>query len=384
MRLFKLLSLFFLSSYLAASPFTNWVEFPVGSPAYSPGYPIATLPDDYFPSVIFNANNFDGHGASVPYKMWHQSTNGIAISTSQDGITWSAPVEVIAKMPTASHASVIYDKNGFGGGPNFYRMWYWTGQVSDNPPQLPINFVESADGVTWSAPLSNTQDAVQFLVNSALGGQPFYQFYGFGQVLYNPSATSTPGLPYTFPYVAFFDSSAAEIPPQTTQEAVGLAFSNDGIAWTRFGTLPVLIPSGNTADWDGKYAFRASVIQLNGTYHMFYSGSSGINNPNSAFSYTFGVGHASSTDGILWTKDSDNPIFTILDSAEAWRSGRTLAPWVVMGPTASSQNCSCCQNTFLQMLFSGGTNDGGNFATAAIGYATLKMVSTANDDMWLR
>jgi hypothetical protein len=379
-----------LANNLHAVDFTAWIEAP-NDPIYTP-YDVDTLLDDYFPAVIFNANNFDGNGAAVPYKMWHQGPTGIALSYSNDGSVWTL-VGVVVADPTIApsaplHAAVIYDQNGFGGTPYYYKMWYWTGGVGFFPPSLAIKSTESADGVIWTVPVDNTQDTTFFLADISQDGSYFYQFYGFGQMMYNPSATSVPGEPFTFPYVAFFDSSAAEIAPQTTQEAVGLAYSSDGINWIRFGSAPVLIPSGSTSDWDGKYAYRASIITTSdGTYHMFYSGSSEINNPDPDFSYTYGIGHATSTDGITWTRDPSNPIFTINDGAEGhpnavWRAGRTLAPSVTILQRALSTNPRL-QEQLLQMWFSGGLNNVGAFQTASIGYATLSFLLPFVDRMWL-
>lgn len=369
-----------MSMYLGASPFTAWKEAS-NDPIYMP-YPSASLlsADDYAPSVIFSPTKFDGNGAAFNYKMWHQSPNGIALSYSNDGTNWTLVGEVVTDPGDAFHASVIYDKNGFSGSPYYYKMWYWTGTSGSTPPDLPIKFTQSVDGVHWTTPRELTQDTTLYLTNDTKSGQAFNQFYGFGQVIYNPTPTFVLGNPYTFPYVAFFDAGPAGVSPQTAQEAVGLAYSMDGLNWFRYGSVPVLLPSGSITNWDGVYAYRASVIRVNGIWHMFYSGSSGVNNPAFPnFTYTFGIGHASSTDGIVWTKDSDNPIFSVVDFGEEWRSGRTLFSWVIVNPSFVD---GCCNNKLLgQMWFSGGTNNGGSFATLAIGYATLPIKV---ERMWLK
>ena len=102
----------------------------------------------------------------------------------------------------------------------------------------------------------------------------FYHLYGPGFVIYNPSATRIAGQPYTFDYVMFFDTASEGFGPGISVEQIGLAYSIDGISWTRYGTQPILIPSGNTAtDWDATHYFRPSIISSQGTYHMFFSGS---------------------------------------------------------------------------------------------------------------
>jgi hypothetical protein len=323
--------------------------------------------------VIYNANKFDGHGDAILYKMWSQGplvsgNPSLSLSYSNDGIHWTLQSPPVIIDPSgAYHASVIYDKNGFGNSGVFYKMWYWTGNPGMIPPALEIKYAESIDGVTWTTPVATTQDTIAFLASESPPGpgSPFYQLYGFGTVIYNSNATSMPGAPFSYPYVAFFDASSAGIAPTTYEEEVGLAFSQDGLFWTRYGIAPVLIPSGNVADWDGLYAYRASVLTINGVMHMFFSGS----NNDSTLQYGLGIGHASSTDGIHWTQDPGNPIFFVTNPGEAWRSGRTFTPSVVAGPPCLN-NPSFPQ---LQMWFSGGTNDlvGGTFASAAIGYATM-------------
>lgn len=351
-----------LATPLSASTFTDWKEFPA-DPIYAPFPSLNVLvKEDYFP-VVFNQDSFNGHGHRVLYKMWHQGPNGIALSYSNDGINWNLQSEVILD-PNAFHPNVVYDKKGFGGGPYHYKMWYWTGYSNPVPPDLAINFTQSTDGINWTAPVATTQDLTFFLSNYSAPSTPFHQFYGLGPVIYNASATSIPGRPFTFPYVVFYDSSAAEIPPFTSQEAVALAYSDDGLNWIRYGSDPVLIPSGNMADWDGKYAYHASVIKLDldNRYHMFYSGS---NDSATTFGYAHGIGHASSLDGINWTKDPDNPIFSITDGV-FWRSRRTLAPSVVMAHGEHLPGNTHCP-ILLQMWFSGGSSD----SDEAIGYATL-------------
>jgi hypothetical protein len=129
------LSLFIVTFTISlnASIWTNWTEYP-GDPIYNP-FPSQTLPEDYFPYVVFDRMRFNGNGNAVNYKMWHQGAdpNGsIAISYSNDGINWTLKGETNLTSPltTAFHPVVLYDKNGFGGISKPYRMWFWTGVVS--------------------------------------------------------------------------------------------------------------------------------------------------------------------------------------------------------------------------------------------------------------
>ncbi len=83
--------------------------------------------------------------------------------------------------------------------------------------------------------------------------------------------------------------------------------------WIEHPDNPV-VPAPNPDDWD---ALRkaVSVIVVDGTYHMFYTG--GI--PEGPLGSDFQIGHATSADGVEWTMDPANPLLTPGDDGE-WNS----------------------------------------------------------------
>lgn len=344
---------------LTASNWTAWSESPT-NPIYNP-LPGSSLPEDYFPYVVYDKQKFHLNGDSVYYKMWHQGANSngsVALSYSDDGINWTLKGET--NLTPAYHPVVLYDKQGFGIGGKPYRIWYWTGSASTTDVGV-IKFSQSDDGITWDTPQSITQDSGSPLLT---GSGFFYQLYGPGFVIFNPSATSVVGHAYTFPYVMFYDIANVE---QTNQaESIALAYSNDGINWTRFGTEPILIPSGISTHWDATHLYRPSVVVSQGVYHMFYSGSNQYVDETTSVVYAHGIGHASSANGINWTKDSDNPIF-IYNDGPAWRDSRTYTPFVLFGKFCDANKCVKCIG---KMWFVGGigVTPGTN---QNIGYATL-------------
>jgi len=92
----------------------------------------------------------------------------------------------------------------------------------------------------------------------------------------------------------------------------GYATSADGLAWSKHASNPVLV-GGPPGSWDEFEPAQATVVNVTGTYHMWYSAvdSSGTNR----------IGHATSPDGISWTKDPANPVLDLgppgsLDSQE--------------------------------------------------------------------
>ena len=82
----------------------------------------------------------------------------------------------------------------------------------------------------------------------------------------------------------------------------GYATSPDAHTWTIHPGNPVL-QVGAPGSWDELEANGPSVIKDGATYKMWYHGA------NNDYSTT-GIGYATSTDGIAWTKHPGNPVLT--------------------------------------------------------------------------
>jgi len=101
--------------------------------------------------------------------------------------------------------------------------------------------------------------------------------------------------------------------------------SSDGKEWT-------ITNSGNpvfersVSDWDSHCVETPSVVYYGGEYHLFYTGydvaydysSDGIDgipgtSDDDVAAKHFRIGHATSTDGIIWTRDPSNPIVSPTD-----------------------------------------------------------------------
>jgi len=78
--------------------------------------------------------------------------------------------------------------------------------------------------------------------------------------------------------------------------------SGNGSSWTRNPATPVLTESGG-GEWDAHSAETPAVVIYGGQYHLFYTGYT-----NQADTATYAIGHATSPDGITFTKDPANPI----------------------------------------------------------------------------
>jgi hypothetical protein len=71
-----------------------------------------------------------------------------------------------------------------------------------------------------------------------------------------------------------------------------------------------VIPGPEADERPGYLRWIEEVIVVDGTYHMFFTGSS------VAFTVDHAIGHATSPDGISWTKDPGNPIDVLGEIAE--------------------------------------------------------------------
>jgi hypothetical protein len=83
---------------------------------------------------------------------------------------------------------------------------------------------------------------------------------------------------------------------------IGLAISQDGLLWTKSPSNPVL-GVGPEGAWDERNAFAGKVLIIDSVFHMWFTGHEGGD-----FTRDFRIGHATSPDGVNWTKDAANPI----------------------------------------------------------------------------
>ncbi len=88
---------------------------------------------------------------------------------------------------------------------------------------------------------------------------------------------------------------------------IGYATSPDGTTWTRHASNPV-IDLGINGTWDDYHVAYPHVIKDNGVYKMWYSGYNSTN---------WRIGYATSSDGINWTKYVSNPVVN-LGSGGTW------------------------------------------------------------------
>lgn len=270
------------------------------APEESPGNPIrAAAPTNLFPCVLFARGQF---------MMW---TNGpgdvVYLSLSADGLSWGPPQQCGGLNARAVRPRVIYDADR-----DRFEIWAWNGSNEYNFGA--IYHATSSDGVNWQGNSTCT----------AYGSphRPVYTLYGNSVGTYGPchvilnegSALTTPDYanPMANRYVMFYHMSRQA----DGKRVVGLAVSPDGITWGAPVERTGVIEVGPSGSWDSGRATDCTVIEHGGVYHLYYGG--GTSSANE------GIGYASSTDGLNWTK-AVAPIF-VPDSTVSWRRSQVLAP----------------------------------------------------------
>ena len=303
----------------AAATWTEYTGNPILGEAASGSWPQA-----YYPSVLYDASSFSGHGASAPYKMWYDARNATTrLATSSDGINWTDQDAV--SLGNVHHATVEYYSSGFSGANNgsnpssstmYYRLWYWDGSLSYSISDL--RYAESADGLTWYNDQVLQQSSVTPLISSASLAWNRGS-YGPCDILYDPTAANS-GTDWTF--TMYYDGTTGGL------ERIGLAFSSDGITWIGYDDSdadtdadPVFEGTFVSGDGDYNFVSRATIIKnADDDYEMWYSGGNGTMNQ--------GIGYATSTDGITWTR-GDRIFYYADPSVPAWRASRTYTPMVI-------------------------------------------------------
>ncbi len=103
------------------------------------------------------------------------------------------------------------------------------------------------------------------------------------------------------------------------------ARASDGIDW-EIDTRPVFRPAPEPA-WDSLRVETPSVIRVGELYHMYYTGSDREGSEKAITA----IGHATSPDGVHWTRDPANPVITAQSRdpmAWGWRgAGEPAVVW---------------------------------------------------------
>ena len=165
---------------------------------------------------------------------------------------------------------------------NMYQMWY---TYSKHLYPHIIGHATSPDGISW------TKDTNNPVLDVGQEGDWDDKYISVNEVLVIDS---------------IFHMWYTELHYGNPSYCIGHATSPDGVTWTKDTNNPVL-EKGEVGAWDDVFVYASSVKYDGSEYHMWYGGWDATVSQ---------VGHATSPDGINWTKDPQNPVLT--GEAEEW------------------------------------------------------------------
>lgn len=182
-----------------------------------------------------------------------------------------------------------------------YKMWF-TG-LGDNPPATAqsIGYAESPDGLIWTRPFTTPVFTGQ--------GPPINDRFAIDPTVLKDGAV------YRMWYFGYTVVQGRRLGD------IYYATSTDGITWrrenrTREGVVLPVLGVGTPGTWDDLEVRPGRVIREGGTLVMYYSGRSQRG--------TVGIGRATSTDGLIWTKSPGPLIANATNPRSVIRSGATL------------------------------------------------------------
>jgi predicted GH43/DUF377 family glycosyl hydrolase len=235
------------------------------------------------------------------FRMWYTGrawdwSFRIGYASSPDGVNWTKHADNPILVPDAGWEAGSVRLNSVLKHGALYHMWY------NNGSHDAIGHATSLDGINW------TKDSVH---NPVLGagapgswdeGGAFLAF-----VLWDMGV-----------YRMWYSGGASGL----DTARLGMATSPDGFTWTKSGANPVL-DTGGPSTWDATWVADPSVMAIGGAYKMWYSSVDKLPWSDA----TLRVGLATSPNGTNWTKHAGNPVLDV--DPLGWDDRRVTAPWVI-------------------------------------------------------
>jgi len=238
-------------------------------------------------------------GVYQMYCSWRDN-NSIALSESNDGLKWSAPVVCLSPSKNSGwedilNRPVIIQKD------DMYHMWY-TGQ---------------AEGSSWT----DTTEAHSW-IGYAISKD------GRNWTRKNAKPVISPDVPWEkgavmCPHVIWDEEekifkmwySGGEL---GEPDAIGYATSKDGVNWEKYKNNPVF-SNNKDNEWEQAKVTACQVIKRRNDYLMFYIGFKNIDFAQ--------IGAARSKNGISnWERFKDNPI---VKPGSGWDASAVYKPYAV-------------------------------------------------------
>jgi hypothetical protein len=276
-----------LPQFAQQSPeLTPWIKY-YANPIFQPG-PAGSWEE-------FSADCFTVGFYRNQYWLWYVGTPRslncqIGLAMSPDGVTWTRhpanPVLRIGPAGSWDSSILICQHILFDESEGVFKMWYVGGSAQGI---FGIGYATSPDGVQWTKyaanPILTTTEPWE---GTLIEGQTLLKREGLYHMWYGGLAVGS-------------DVSY-----------IGYATSTDGVHWTKYAGNPVISPAvGEPRPWDG-YSVDTPDVYHDGTvYHMYYRGWR-------KRSGTSWIGHATSADGIHWTRDPANPILLTASVGGVW------------------------------------------------------------------
>lgn len=253
---------------------TNWVK--------SPSNPVFSLGDSTaWDSFVIGGTMLEDEGV---LKMWYSGQNGDTASTAlyqiglatstDDGLTWTRePSNPVLAASASGWDNMIAWRPFVLRDGDTLRMWY---VGSDGYNTAGVGYATSTDGgITWEKYSGNP------VLLGLYGGWDWFIIYGIFVTHPEPDE-------YRLWYSAFGNPDYLY--------RIGLATSEDGINWTRYGA-PVLRPSEDPESFDELGVWDPFIVWEDDRYRMWYGGAHEEDE-------RYRIGSATSPDGITWTKET--------------------------------------------------------------------------------
>jgi signal transduction histidine kinase/DNA-binding response OmpR family regulator/predicted GH43/DUF377 family glycosyl hydrolase len=344
-RYFFLILILLLSHSFLAPAQTKWYKYP-GNPVFSPRKSGEWDRLIFSPSVIYEDR---------VYHLWYVGTEknstgygNVGYATSTDGIHWEKyegnPLQFKCAGVSWDTTIIVVEVLKKG---SMYYMWY-TGESKENWLITYIGYAWSDDGTNWT----KHPDPV---LKPGIDDDWDAQYVSTPKVMFDERMPNGQGEQFHMWYTGVADQM-----PRTHR--VGYATSKDGIHWEKYEDNPVL-DLGGPDSWDSRWVVASTVNFKGSSYEMWYYGFDDIQ---------YGIGFATSIDGINWIRYPGNPV---LNAGElgTWDSGYALYGQVEL-----------IGDSVYQMWYCGGNQTREKFGYATTSVSEAKSWDTTRIDKFQR